>query len=314
MRTNIDHLPELSMVSVGAQKLRSAIWRGSGDARPLLFFNGIGANLEIAQPLGALLNDRDVITFDLPGVGGSPNPTMPYRPWWVARAAKTVLAHYGVDGPVDVMGVSWGGGAAQQFAFQYKKSTHRLVLVATAPGVTMVPGDVFGMAKMAHPMRYASQEFLVKHFEALYGDEQDGAEAFAANMRPPQLQGYLYQLMAMAGWTSLPFLPFIPHETLIMAGGKDRIVPLANAHILKTFLRKSELAVFADGGHLFLLSKADEALPVLKTFLDRPAAGVPLKAPVSPAAIKEPARGRAKTAGAKTAGAIRRKPGVAPAA
>jgi hypothetical protein len=35
-------------------------------------------------------------------------------------------------------------------------------------------------------------------------------------------------------------------------------------------LRKSELHVVEDGGHLFVLSKAQAVLPVLKSFLDRP--------------------------------------------
>ncbi|MEL6369121.1 MAG: alpha/beta fold hydrolase [Pseudomonadota bacterium] len=263
--------PDLQFVNVGLQKLRTAIWHGDGHGRPLLFFNGIGANLEIAQPLGESLTDRDIITFDLPGIGGSPNPTVPYRPWWVAHAAKTILRHFGYDETVDVMGVSWGGGAAQQFAFQYKKTTNRLVLVATAPGVTMVPGDVAALSKMAHPMRYTSQEFLVQHFEALYGDERLGAHQFAEHMKPPQLQGYLYQLSAMAGWSSLPFLPFLPHETLVLAGGNDKIVPLANARMLKFFIRKSELEIFDDGGHLFLLSHSKQVLPILRGFLDREA-------------------------------------------
>ncbi len=42
---------------------------------------------------------------------------------------------------IDVSGVSWGGGLAQQFAYQYPGFCRKLVLAATAPGVTMVPGS-----------------------------------------------------------------------------------------------------------------------------------------------------------------------------
>ena len=265
------HTPEIRFEKIGLQKLRVAIWRSESAVKktPLLFFNGIGANLEIAQPLGDMLRDRDVITFDLPGIGGSPNPTAPYRPWWVAYAAKQILKRNGYD-RVDVMGVSWGGGAAQQFAFQYKKTTHRLILVATSPGVIMVPGDIAALSKMAHPMRYTSQEFLMQHFETLYGDEPGGARLFAAHMRPPTIRGYLAQLSAMAGWTALPFLPFLKHKTLILAGDKDKIVPTANAHLLKMAIPNSEIHIIKDGGHLFMLSRAAEILPVITDFLDMP--------------------------------------------
>lgn len=268
------HLPELGFVTVGLQKLRTAVWRGRGIGRPLLFFNGIGANLEIAQPLAESLPDRDIVTFDLPGIGGSPGPVTPYRPWWVAHAAKTVLLEYGYDRPIDVMGVSWGGGAAQQFAFQYQKRVNRLVLCATSPGALMVPGKIEALSKMADPKRYMDRGYLARNFQTLYGDEPEGASQFSARMSAPSRSGYLYQLMAMMGWSSLPFLPLLPHETLVMAGGRDQIVPLANAKILKFLIRNAELHVVEDGGHLFVLSKAKSVLPVLKTFLDRPAMSV----------------------------------------
>ena len=47
--------------------------------RRLLIFNGIGANLELVEPFVAALGDVEVIIFDIPGVGGSPAPVVPYR-------------------------------------------------------------------------------------------------------------------------------------------------------------------------------------------------------------------------------------------
>ena len=267
--TEAHHLPEIRFEKVGLQKLRTAIWHATSEPKktPLLFFNGVGANLEIAQPLGELLCDRDIITFDLPGIGGSPRPTAPYRPWWVAHAAKQILKRNGIDS-VDVMGVSWGGGAAQQFTFQYQKTVNRLILAATSPGVIMVPGDLRALTKMAHPMRYTNQDYLIKHFETLYGDEPGGAHLFAEHMKPPTIRGYLAQLTAMAGWTALPFLPFLKHKTLILAGDKDKIVPIANAYMLKFMLPNAEIHVVEGGGHLFLLSREHEIKSVMTDFLD----------------------------------------------
>lgn len=271
MSKNAPRLPEIRMESIGRQKLRTAIWRSEEvtEKIPLLFFNGIGANLEIAQPLGQRFHDRDIITFDMPGIGGSPDPKAPYRHWWAARAAKTILERNGYD-MVDVMGVSWGGAMAQQFAIQYRGRVNRLVLAATSAGVIMVPGEISSLSKMAHPMRYTDSDFLVKHFETLYGDDEKGAHEFAAHMKPPSIRGYLGQLGAFAGWTSLPFLPFLPHETLILAGDRDKIVPLANARILNFAIPQSHLHVVENGGHLFLLSRADELMPVLRNFYDAP--------------------------------------------
>lgn len=271
MSKKVTHLPEIRMEKVGRQKLRTAIWRTQSvpEKTPMLFFNGIGANLEIAQPLGELLHDRDVITFDMPGVGGSPDPKAPYRHWWAASAAKKILKRNGYD-MVDVMGVSWGGAMAQQFAFQYRNTVNRLVLAATSAGMIMMPGEVASISKMAHPMRYTNQDFLIEHFETLYGDEKGAAHLFAEHMKPPTVRGYLGQLAAFAGWTSLPFLPFLPHETLVLAGDKDKVVPLINGRLLSWAIPQSRLHIVEDGGHLFLLSRAEEVLTVMREFLDAP--------------------------------------------
>src|SRR5208337_3265258 len=50
--------------------------------------------------------------FDIPGVGGSPLPRLPYRPSTVARWAAGLMRQLGSD-RIDVAGVSWGGGIAR---------------------------------------------------------------------------------------------------------------------------------------------------------------------------------------------------------
>ena len=127
--------PEIRMVSVEGRDVRMAHWDAGDagqDALPVLFFNGIGANMELIAPFAERLG-RNVITFDMPGVGGSPDPVWPYRPWMMARVADKILDELGYA-EVDVMGISWGGAMAQQYAIQYAKRTNRLVLIATTAG------------------------------------------------------------------------------------------------------------------------------------------------------------------------------------
>ncbi len=270
--------PRITFSQIGNQKLRTAIWKGTdkgaGKRTPLLFFNGIGANLEIAQAFADAFTGRDIITFDMPGIGGSPDPTFPYRPWWVAKAAKQILLKHGYD-KVDVLGVSWGGGMAQQFAFQNQKMTHRLVLAATAPGVTMVPGDIRAISKMGSPKRYVDKEYLAEHFETLYGDGSEGASEFAKNMIPPSVKGYIFQLTAMLGWSSLPFLRRLKMPTLIMMGAKDHIVPVVNGKILRFMIRDSRMVVMDDAGHLFLLTRRDESIAIMRDFFEEPEVEMP---------------------------------------
>lgn len=261
--------PEIHMVSVGKQVLRTAIWRNGGSARPVLFFNGIGANLEMAAPLGEMMEGRaDVIMFDMPGVGGSPAPRFPYRPSTIGKWACKILDEFGY-GDVDVMGVSWGGGAAQQFARDYPERARSLVLLATSAGMLMVPGHISAIRRMASPKRYIDPDYMMKNFETLYGDTADGhAEKHKSRIKPPTVRGYMYQLMAMYGWTSLHFLPFLKQPTLVMSGDRDNIVPLANARILKAAIPYADLKIVKGGGHLFVVSRAKQVIPVISRFLD----------------------------------------------
>ncbi len=261
--------PEISFQTVGRQKLRTAVWHGKGDKRAILFFNGIGANLELIAPLARALPDRDIITFDMPGIGKSPAPIVPYRPWWIAYAASIILKNLGYD-KVDVIGVSWGGGAAQQFAFQHRSRVNKLILAATTSGMTMVPGNVDALTAMATPRRYTDPEFLKKNFERLYSEDEGASHNHAVNISAPTVRGYFYQLFAMMGWSSLPFLPFLNCPTLVMMGDRDRIVPLINGRILHYFIPNAELHIVEGGGHLFVVSRLKQITPVMREFLDGP--------------------------------------------
>ena len=264
---------DISMMTVGGRTLRVATWRLNMESEhlPLLFFNGIGANIEAVAPLAEALPERAFIMFDMPGIGGSPEPVVPYNTVTMAWTTAQLLDQLKID-RVDVMGVSWGGAMAQHFAIQHPGRTRRLILAATSPGMIMIPGNPASLSKMADPRRYIDAAFMEKHFQTLYG----GALGKGVNklehihrLMPPTPRGYFYQLLAMIGWTSAPALPFMRKPTLIMMGDDDHIVPLANGKLLKALIPNSELMVLPGGGHLFLLSHSDDCVAAIGEFLGR---------------------------------------------
>ena len=265
---------EISLEQAGGRTLRVARWRLDKPSAhpPILFFNGIGANIEAVAPLAEKLTERGFIMFDMPGTGESPDPTVPYNPFTMAWTASRLLNRFGIE-VADVMGVSWGGAMAQHFALQHPKRTRRLVLAATTPGMLMVPGDMAAISKMGDPRRYVDAKYMNEHFATLYGGMTRNPEAKAQHigrLKAPSPRGYVYQLLAMLGWTSLPVLPFLAKETLVMMGQDDAIVPLINGRILARLIPNARLEVFEGGGHLFLLTHADESVTMLRDFLDEP--------------------------------------------
>ena len=87
-----------------------------------------------------------------------------------------------------------------------------------------------------------------------------------AQSRVGSPRGYLYQLLAGTGWTSLPFLPLLRQRTLILSGDDDPLIPLANAKLLRRLIPNSRLHVY-HGGHLSLVTEAAELAPVVDAFL-----------------------------------------------
>ncbi len=267
---------QVTMCDVGGRTLRVATWRldEPSEHLPVLFFNGIGANIEAVAPLAESLSERPFIMFDMPGVGESPDPIVPYTPFTMSWTASQLLDKLGVE-QVDVMGISWGGGMAQHFAMQHAARTRRVVLIATSAGMLMMPGSPKALTKMANPRRYIDPDFMIANFETLYGEglgKSSGKGGHMSRLKPPSPRGYMYQLLCMLGWTSAPALPFLlKQSTLIMMGDDDAIVPLANGKFLEMLIPNSELVVMDDGGHLFLLSHKEESVAAMREFLNRPA-------------------------------------------
>ena len=268
---------EVRSVTVGGQLLRVAIRSGPNEAGgaprlPLLLINGIGASLELLEPFVSKLDPAvEVIRFDPPGVGGSPLPSRPYRFSGLCRLIAAMLTELGYD-RVDVLGISWGGGVAQHFAAFQRARCRRLVLVATATGTPMVPARPSVLVHLVTPRRYLDPGYLRagrrrplrRTGENRFGGDR-GGDANGGHRAGPS-RGYLYQLTAAAGWTSLPFLPWLRQPTLILAGDDDPIIPLANARLMHRLIRDSRLHVY-HGGHLALVTEAAELAPVVDGFL-----------------------------------------------
>ena len=179
---------------------------------------------------------------------------------------------------VDVLGVSWGGALAQQFAWTARERCRRLVLVATSPGTLMVPGRPRVLAHMATPRRYTDSDFLRRVAPHIYGgtarhDPDIPARLLHPHTRAGVRRSYAFQLLAAAGWTSVPFLPLLRQPTLVLTGDDDPIIPVANGYLLAALIRRSRLHVYR-GGHLELVARPEHLAPEIEQFLDASETGL----------------------------------------
>jgi len=263
----------LTFARVDGHLLRVSV---RGEGRPLLLIMGLGGNIEMWRPLEDALVAKGVqtIAYDASGTGESPPRLVPLRMPGLARQAAHLLDVLGIP-DADVLGVSFGGGVAQQLALDNPHRVRRLVLASTSVGLGGVPGNPVALGLLATPLRYYSPAFFRRTARLLYGPfDADGdaemlrAQANARRARPPSLWGYASQLTGAWGWTSLPWLHRIRKPVLVVSGGADPIVPPINARILARRLPDAELEVVPDAGHLLLMERAPEMAARIAEFLE----------------------------------------------
>jgi poly(3-hydroxyoctanoate) depolymerase len=243
-----------------------------GQGRPLLLIGGIGANVAMCEPFARELTQTRLIMFDMPGSGRSSTPARPIGMAGLASIVEGLLDELCYE-RVDVLGVSMGGGLAQQLARQAPERVRRLVLVATGCGAGMVPGRPWALGVMTTPLRYYSTPFFKLVAPIFLGGEKwrdrrfVNKHAAARRARPPSLRGYYIQALSALTFSSLLWLHTLQHQTLVLSGDDDPIVPAINGAVLAHRIPNARHHVFRGGGHLFILDSPDEVAPLVEDFL-----------------------------------------------
>jgi len=243
--SRISGRPAISTEHVYGLSLRIARWREGTAGTPLLFLNGIGADIAAAAPLLAQIHGREVWTLDMPGVGGSPDALLPYGAPTIAAVVMEIADRLGHKS-IDLAGFSWGGALAQQIAIQFPGRVHRLVLMATTP-VMGAPG--IGWAAMF----------------------DDDMLASGLKIQTATPLGIAYQATAMAGWTSLGLLSGLKNlPTLVLMGERDGVMPACFGEMLADQIDGATLEL-VPGSHLFPFTHAAAISERISAFLGQPA-------------------------------------------
>ena len=264
---------ELHKVTVHGHQVRIASRKSATPSpklsAPLVVLGGMGANYEMLKPLLERFQLTDLYVLEPPGTGGSSTPSLPIPMETFAKLTRDALDQMGLK-YANLMGVSWGGALAQEYAHRFPKRCHKLILVATSPGAISVPASPNVLSKYITPRRFLDPSYMQEVAGEIYGGSQKSdpsiANSYAKSMNPSRGPGYYWQLWACSVWTSYHWLHQIEPPTLVIAGDDDPLVPVKNAKILADNIPNSELEIYADG-HLVFLSKADQVADRVMRFL-----------------------------------------------
>jgi len=171
-----------------------------------------------------------------------------------------------------VLGVSFGGMVAQEFAATNPQRVERLALACTSAGGD--GGSSHPLQKLPPQERAAAQLKLAdsrwdeRWLEAYPADRAlaEGLTAAGRNQRDPSAAAaYTAQLEARAGHDVWDRLDAITCPTLVGYGNYDQIAPVQNSAAIASRIRGAELRGY-EGGHLFLFQDP-AALPQFEAFL-----------------------------------------------
>jgi poly(3-hydroxyoctanoate) depolymerase len=243
-----------------------------GEGPPLLLIGGLWGQVPLWDDVLPFLAGFRTVAYDPPGIGDTQMPSWPYSVRRQAAFAAQVLRAVGVR-RAHVLGVSLGGAVAQQLARSYPRCVDRLVLVSTSHGCLTLPGRPEALVRFLRPTAYASAHGLERNAGPMFGGRIRAQPGLVHrwHFRPPaHLRAYAYRLAGTAGWTSLPWLPWLTAPTLVVHGDDDPIVRLPNARLLARLIPNARLHVVRGGGHLLLLDSAADVVPQITAFLTAP--------------------------------------------
>ncbi|MEZ4869941.1 MAG: alpha/beta hydrolase [Caldilineaceae bacterium] len=235
-----------------------------GSGPKLLYINGTGADLR-RQPnvfASPLADHFTLLSYDQRGLGQSDKPATPYTMADYAEDANALLDATGWERCL-VMGVSFGGMVAQEFAVRYPQRVERLVLACTSSG------GAGGASYPLHELLHLSVRAKAKHMLAI-GDTRQDAAWQAANPQqvaelldlaetmaavgadePGRELGARLQILARQDHDTYDRLPTLKMPVLIAGGRYDGIAAVANQEALQAQIPHAQLELFT-GGHGFL--------------------------------------------------------------
>ena len=212
--------------SVNGFKLHYEI---EGVGEPLVLIPGFASGLAIwTRQTPALSRHFRVVSFDPRGIDASDKPEGPQSIGLLADDLARLLLALHIPS-AHIIGVSFGGFVAQEFALKYPLMTRKLVLCCTSFGG---PNHVKTDMDMTLTRELNSNQF-------------DAAVAFDAESRIERIRS----------------------ETLVLSGDQDSIVPVQNSHNLAAKIPGAKLCVVEGGGHTFFIDRAEEFNQLVTDFI-----------------------------------------------
>ena len=246
-----------------------------GDGEPVVLIPGFAAGRWIwFKQTEDLSRKFRVITFDPRGVSASDKPEGAQTIGLLADDLAQLLLKVGVQS-AHIVGASFGGFVAQEFALKYPAMTRKLVLCCTSfGGPNHVAPEPETLAALASTKLLNSEERMRANLLLAFTPEYVQTQAAevdlivhlrATNEVPEHI--YLSQLQAAVSFKAESRLQQITSQTLVLSGDADVIVPVRNSINLAGRIQGATLCLIHGGSHTFFIEQAREFNKIVTEFL-----------------------------------------------
>lgn len=251
-------------------------YRTAGEGKSLLLLNGIMMSTKswlAFEP--CFTRENRMITLDLLDQGESDKYECEYDQSIQAEVVLALLDHLGLE-KVSIMGTSYGGEVALQFAARHKERIERMVLantVARTNAWLREIGDAWNLAA-GDPLAYYSTTIPVIYSPTFYDRRADWmaerkqlltSMTFASK---PFLDSMIRLTKSAENHDVRGALADIDVPTLILACEMDHITPPEEQRLLASLMPRAELLIFPDTGHAAFYERPELFASVVLGFVN----------------------------------------------
>jgi pimeloyl-ACP methyl ester carboxylesterase len=270
------------------QHLRSASVAGTrvnyvemGTGAPLVFIHGLaGCWQNWLENIPHFARTRRVIAVDLPGFGESELPVENISIPGYGRFVDAFLGEIGVE-RAPIVGNSMGGFISAEVALSHPSRVEKLVLVSAAGLVTVTPGRLALAKRVAPFFHYGAARTIARREHWVRRRGMRRMFLYGVATHPDLLQpelcyeiasgggkaGFLDAFSAILDYDFRDRLSDVPHETLIVWGRDDKIVPVGGAYEYERLISNSRREIMEDTGHVPMIERPRRFNALLEEFL-----------------------------------------------
>ena len=246
-----------------------------GVGEPVVLIPGFAAGRWIwFKQTADLSREFRVISFDPRGVSASDKPEGSQTIDLLADDLANLLRKIGVES-AHIVGASFGGFVAQEFALKYPEMTRKLVLCCTSfGGPNHVVPTLETLAALASTKGLNSEErmranlllaFTPEYVQTHVAEVDRIVHLRATNQVPEHI--YSSQLQAAQSFNAESRVRQITNQTLVLSGDADVIVPVRNSINLAGKIPGATLCLIHGGSHTFFIEEAREFNKIVTEFL-----------------------------------------------